>query len=169
MAACEASLRKGVTPYATIPGDWTTGRIGLVLAGTIALKDAPNGFRPDPSEPAFEPPDVESYDTTKLVPEAVSTDVVSWRLPPLDAMSIASFCQAESLIGPLTPLIVADALVNVTVPKLARPAIRFPTVGASTTHSAELCSAMGLCVCAEVGVVVYLSLDRLVSVIVSSK
>ena len=54
-----------------------------MLAGTVALNDAPNGFLPDPFEPAFEPPDVESYDTTKLVPEATSTDVVSSSAPPL--------------------------------------------------------------------------------------
>ena len=34
-------------------------------------------------------------------------------------MSIASFCQAVSLIGPVTAPIVAEALLIVTVPKLA--------------------------------------------------
>ena len=60
-------------------------------------------------------------------------------------MLIAWFCHAASLIGPVTPLIVADALVNVTDPKLAIVAIRPPTLGASTIHSAEDCCATGLC------------------------
>ena len=103
-----------------------------------------------PARPAQSPePEVESNVTTKLVPESVSTDVVSSRLPRPDAMLMASDCQAESSIGPLTPLIVADALVNVTDPKFARSAMLSPTVGASTIHSAELRAAAGLCVAEE--------------------
>ena len=58
----------------------------------------------------------------KLVPDEPSADVVSRRLPLLFTMLMATACQAESLIGPVTPLIVAEALVNVTVPKFARAA-----------------------------------------------
>ena len=82
---------------------------------------------------------------------------------------MACDCHAESLIGPVTPLIVAEALVNVTVPKFAKAATLPPTVGASTIHSAELISAVGLCVAAELSYVVNESLARLLSVIDSSK
>jgi hypothetical protein len=51
----------GVTPYATIPGGWTTdGRIALVLDDGAVFKAASNEFLPDPVEPEFAPPDVES-------------------------------------------------------------------------------------------------------------
>ena len=53
-------------------------------------------------------------------------------------------CQEASLIGPGTPLIVAVALVKVTLPKSGTYAMFLPTVGASTTHSALLNWAVGL-------------------------
>ena len=102
------------------------------------------------------------------VPPLLSADVESSRLPLLVTMSIASFCQAESLIGPVTELIVAEALVNVIVPKLATLAWRPPTVGASTIHSAEFCEAVGLCVAVVFWVVVKL-FSRVLSVILRTK
>ena len=111
----------GVTPYTTICGGWTTGWPGSQLRSMAGSHRGPRcgshgPTRPSPTRGA----EVASSVTTKLVPESVSTDVVSSRVPPLEAMLMAWDCQAESSIGPLTPLIVADALVNVTVPKLAR-------------------------------------------------
>jgi hypothetical protein len=87
--------------------------------------------------------------TVKLDPELVSVEVVSnvaLRVP----MLIAWYCHAESLIGPVTPLIVADAFVNVTVPKLAIDETLLPTVGASTIHSALVRVAVGFCTADEV-------------------
>ena len=72
------------------------------------------------------------------------------------------------MIGPVVPLIVAEALVNVTVPKFARLATPLPTVGASMIHSAELIAAVGLCVAAELSYVVNVT-PLVVSVIDRSK
>ena len=98
----------------------------------------------------------------------VSAEVVSSRLPLLVAISIASFCRAESLIGPAVELIVADGFVNVNVPKLAMLAWRRPTVGASTIHSVERCEAVGLCVAVALWVVAKVSFS-VESVIVWTK
>ena len=53
------------------------------------------------------------------------------------AMSIAAACQAESSMGPVVPLIVAEAPLKLTVPKLARGRTPLLDDGASTTHSAD--------------------------------
>ena len=76
------------------------------------------------------------------MPELVKTEAVSY-VTPFEAMLIASDCHAVSLIGPATPLITAEALVKVTVPKFGIVAMLPPTVGASTTHSAQLRGARG--------------------------
>ena len=63
-----------------------------------------------------------------------------------DAMARSPFPGLGSgwlLYGP-EPSIVAEAPVNVTLPKFARAATLLPTLGASTTHSAELIWAAGL-------------------------
>src|ERR1700678_3430279 len=86
-----------------------------------------------------------------------------------EPMLIACDCHAESLIGPVTPLIVADAFVNVAEPKLASAAILLPTVGASTIHSAELRSATGLCNCEELSYALKESLARLLSTMLNKK
>ena len=52
-------------------------------------------------------------------------------------MLIAVSCQLELSIGPVTPLIVADALVNATDAKLANGKMPEPDEGASTIHSAD--------------------------------
>ena len=53
------------------------------------------------------------------------------------AMLIAVSCQRELSIGPVAPLIVADALANTTVAKLANGRTRESAEGASTIHSAD--------------------------------
>ena len=100
--------------------------------------DAPHQPQPDPNEPEPAEPDVVSYVTAKLVPESINTEVVSWGVPFQEAIFMAWDCQAGSLIGPVTPLMVAEALVNVTLPKFARLAKLFPRLGVSTIHPAEL-------------------------------
>ena len=67
---------------------------------------------------------------------SVNAEVVVSIVEPL-AISIAVSCQAESSIGPVTPLIVAVAPLNATEPKLA--SVRTPLLdeGASTIHSAD--------------------------------
>src|SRR5579859_2628571 len=54
---------------------------------------------------------------------------------------MASFCHAELLIDPLTPLSVAEALLKFTVPKFASGRTP-PEEGASAIHSAELRAAL---------------------------
>ena len=82
----------------------------------------------------------------------VSTEVVAY-VVPLTAILIACDCHDGELIGPETPLIVAEAFVKVTEPKLATVAILPPTLGASTIHSAEVRWARGLCVADELSYV----------------
>jgi hypothetical protein len=53
------------------------------------------------------------------------------------AMLIADSSQLELSIGPVTPLIVADALVNVTEAKLANGTTPELDEGTSTIHSAD--------------------------------
>ena len=136
----------GVTPKSTYPGDWGTGWAIVFLLDETVRAAALHSSRPARGPPDLEDPVVESKVTVKLVPDEPSADVVSRRLPLLLTMLMATACQAESLIGPVTPLIVAEALVNVMVPKFARADWLLPPpptrVGASTIHSAELRAAV---------------------------
>src|SRR5690349_5733807 len=52
-------------------------------------------------------------------------------------MLMAAFCQAALLIGPFWPLMVAEALVMVVLPKFASGRTPKFEEGASTIHSAE--------------------------------
>ena len=139
--AAEAPLGAGVT---TIAPPAFLLDVGLVPIDVPNCIDVAWFLPPCTSAPA----DDKSSLTTKLVPESVSTEVVSSVVLP-DAILIACDCHAESLMGPVTPLIVADAFVNVTAPKLAKDEMLPPTLGASTIHSADDRSASGLCNCDE--------------------
>jgi hypothetical protein len=69
-------------------------------------------------------------------PESVRPEVDASTVDP-EAMLIEAFCQVELSMGPVFPLIVAVALVNVTDPKLASGKTPDVDEGASTTHSAD--------------------------------
>jgi len=79
--------------------------------------------------------------TVKLEAPAVSVKLeVEAVVTPELTMLIAAACQEEQSIGPVTPLIVADALVNVTDAKLASGStseVSEADTGASTIHSAD--------------------------------
>ena len=75
----------------------------------------------------------------KLVPVESRADVVSNRAPLLFTMLIAftPLAHGELLIAPVTPLMVVEALVNVTEPKFASGNTPENEDGASTIHSAD--------------------------------
>ena len=73
------------------------------------------------------------------------------KVTPFEASLMACDCHEGELIVPDTPLITANALLKVTVPKFATGAmLPLTNVGASTIHSAEFLWARGFCVAAEV-------------------
>jgi hypothetical protein len=82
-----------------------------------------------------------------------------------EAIASAFACYDGALIVPVTPLTVAIADVNRTVPKLANVESLRPIPGASTIHSAVVRSARGFCVAAAVWYVWKESFGRLVSTI----
>src|SRR5262249_21005120 len=70
-----------------------------------------------------------------LPPESLSEPVLAMVFEP-ETMLMETFCQAELSIGPEVAPNLAEALVNVVLPKLARGNTP-PDHGASTIHSAE--------------------------------
>jgi hypothetical protein len=79
------------------------------------------------------------YVTVKLVPVESRDPVLAIVAPDDETMLIGtvSLDHAESLIGPVTLLMVAEAFVNVTEPKFASGRMPEPEDGASTIHSAD--------------------------------
>ena len=103
--------------------------------------------------------------TVKLAPSAPSAEVVAEAPPSVPRRSTAEFVQAVFEIAPVCPLAMAEALVNVTVPKLASGRTRqferevpleAHCAGASAIHSADEVSS-------EVAVTVFVNVEPLVA------